>query len=329
MLLPESAEFGDYALSLHEILEATQEIENRSQVEILRDMQVLFADIIRLRHFSVGSADGSIPLEAGMHFVQGARGLLLAAASAAITPRNYFPNRLAEATEYIKKTRLGQTEKGSFVVTIVSPIFVSGNLFSERPDEPFERRVTTTLARAVAAAAAAADASDKLHDIKPFRDAVRLGVSSNLCDSLVAIHEETNATDVGVSLSWAPGRELPKPDVPENIIVSQKIIPVLREASRFLREEFSPHPAELFGSVTDLHSDWMLHAKSPDTAGEITVDGKVDRRKRKVRVTLLMSDYLRAVDAHRKGSRVRIKGEIRRDGNFFSLIDPYDFEVVD
>ena len=59
-----------------------------------------------------------------------ARDLVLAAACAAITKRAYFATRKpTKATDYLSRVRMGQTERGSYVLTIRS----DGMPLHERP----------------------------------------------------------------------------------------------------------------------------------------------------------------------------------------------------
>lgn len=327
VLLPVSQEFGDYPLRIVEILEATQAVEGRSQLEILSDLTSLYCDVVRLRHLSGNVGDASIPLEAGIELVANAKDLLVSAAHAAIKPQPYYAYRMERASEYLKRVRLGQTEYGSFVVTLISPIFSSVPLPGRPAAEPFERAVTRTLLQAVAAAVLAAEEAERKSDISPFSELVHLGVSANLCEALVDLHRETGAVELGISISWAPGRDLVTPAIPQRVRIPQKLVPVLEEASRVFRDTGTEPSTRLTGAVIDLHSEWRLHEESPQGAGLITIAGPVEGRVRKVRVTLPMPDYLKAVDAHRQGHIVSVVGRIQREGNYFTLAEPQGFQV--
>ena len=115
------------------------------------------SDLIRVRAPSREAESGSLPLEQAVAFVERSRDLVLAAACAAITKRAYFATRKpTRATEYLSRVRMGQIERGSYVLTILSP--VAPALASEgelpldlEPPEPYERQVTRTLAEGLAA----------------------------------------------------------------------------------------------------------------------------------------------------------------------------------
>ena len=112
-------------------------------------------------------------------------------ACAAVSPRAFYGTRKPkEAGDYIRRVRLGQTEHGSFVRTVLSEVppklspSESGKLFDEDLPVPFERRVTEVLLKASAAAVHAAEEAGASGDFKPFEEAIDAGVSGNLCGAL-------------------------------------------------------------------------------------------------------------------------------------------------
>jgi hypothetical protein len=329
-LAPSSQNLGDYALRIQQLLESLERFENRSQAEILSDLFMPYSDVFRVRHTADGWPSDTIFLDAAAELVFNARRLVLAAASAAARRQaTYAPRKPESAESYIKRVRMGHTERGSFVITIISPIFISGSLFQDREQpEPFERRVTRTLFEAVDAAIVAALESERLQDLSPFKGTLEKGVSANLCDALVGLEEKTGAVDVDLSMAWAPGRDLPIPNVPNTIRVPSKALPALKEASRELKDAGS-EAVLLRGAIIHLHSEWKLQRSDSATASEITVAGYIDGDVRKVNVTLPMDDYLRAVEAHKNGQLVRMRGLMERAGRSWVLLHPYDLTFED
>jgi len=135
------------------VLRTLRQVERRPEPEILQDLMTTSSDLIRVRAPSREAESGSLPLEQAVAFVERARNLVLAAACAAITKRAYFATRKpTKATEYLSKVRMGQTERASYVLTILSPVApgvgpqgaLSGDL---NPSEPYERQVTRTWQR--------------------------------------------------------------------------------------------------------------------------------------------------------------------------------------
>ncbi len=259
VLLPVSDEVRDYSLRLAEIVATLEVVESRSQVEIVRDLTLASADVLRFT-LPVPDDAESVPLTDGVALVENARSLLFSAATTTVMPRRVLPpRRPAEAIEYIHRVRLGHTERGSYVVTIVSPVAplltpgAPGLL--EMMGEPFPRRVTTTLALAlVATKRAAADAASS-GSFDAFEAAVASGVSANLFDAIVGMAQsEESIHSVSVRFSWASARPQLSTDV-DSVLFREDSIPVIQEAARVFREEEPFEEVFVVGSVVNLHRD--------------------------------------------------------------------------
>jgi hypothetical protein len=326
ILLPLDRSFRDYVLRMSEVLTTLALVERRSQLEILSDITTTLADVIRIRSQQEGSKDGSLSLVGGVSLVENARDLLLAAACSTISKRAYFPTRKPDAAiHYVEKLRLGQTERGSFVVTIQSPVppTLQGSLFAEdylpESAEPFERRVAKTLMQAIAALREAADESAASGDIRPFREAVAIGVSANLCDALVGLQEGSGSEWLDIGISWAPARRMSE-HIQSCVRIPREVSPVLQEAARVFKRVVPLEDFSLRGFVTDLH-------REDSREGTITVSGVVEDRFRKVKVELDSSDYDRAITAHRERLPVSCEGDLVREGKGFVLKNATSFSV--
>lgn len=326
IVLPRRREFADFDLRMAEVLATLERAEARSQLDILRDVQTTAADMVRLRVPARDAADGSLAIEAAVSFVEGARDLMLAAACAALDKRLYFATRKPqEAIDYMERVRMGQTERGSFVLTILSPVPPAlrsdqGALFPVEAPEPYERSVTRTLAEALAATSKAADAAAAQGDMKPFTDAMDAGVSANLCDAIVRISKVSAGEGLDVAIAWSLGRPSPN-RTPSRIKLQGDAIPLIEEAARLFRETGPIDDFELQGGVI------ALNRPESGTHRRITVAGFVDGQARKVQIDLSEDDYAKAIKAHEQHSLVFCTGELVRSGRSYRLQDPRQFRV--
>jgi hypothetical protein len=132
------------------------ESENRSTHDIIADLTLAPYDVIRFR---ASEADdiGSLLLSAGVELHEQARAVVAAAANAgaAPTPRAFWQGRPYEKVgSYLNAVRLGQSQRGSFVLSLLSPWDFdpsSGPQASLLEEVPFERQVTRLLSRALVA----------------------------------------------------------------------------------------------------------------------------------------------------------------------------------
>lgn len=326
IVLPKRRDFADFDLRMAEVLKTLAKTEARSQLDILRDVQTASADLVRLRAPARDADDSSLAINAAVSFVESARDLMLAAACAAIDKRSYFATRKAQqATDYLDGVRMGQTERGSFVLTILSPVppalkSEQGALFPIEPPEPYERAVTRTLALSLTAVSAAAETAAAQGDLKPFIDAVQLGVSANLCEAIVRISAVSVNEGLDVAIAWSPSRAIAT-KTPSRIRLQGDAIPLIEEAARLFRETSTIDDFELQGAVIGL--------VRPEGAlvGRITVAGFVEGQARKVQIELLDSEYAKAITAHEQEAIVSCTGELVKNGRSYRLQNPRQFRL--
>jgi len=328
ILLPLNRDLADFLPRMADALSVLERAERRSQLEIVRDLIAAPADVIRIRAQQPESRDGTIPLDDGVELVQRAREMLLAAACAAVQPKAFFPPRKpVEAVAYMEKVRLGQTERGSYVVTLLSRVppslepTKSGQTHLDVED-PFERRVTQTLARALMAIRKASQDSATTGDFASFQNAIQAGVSANLCDALAAMAGgSATAEDLEVNFTWSRLRPL-ETNEPRRILLSADAIPTIEEAGRIFRETSPRQDFELLGFVIG------LQRTDPKQPGRVTVSGFVDETARRVTLELAGKDYELAITAHRDRRPIRCLGELVKIGHQFELQNPHHLEFV-
>ena len=329
ILLPFNRELRDFASRMSDVLRTLEVVESReeprSQFDILTDITNATSDLLRIRLQSASVENGTLPIEQGVRVVEHARDLLLAAACATVQPRALYQTKKAtQAVDYLRQVRIGQTERGSFVLIIqseVPPRLAS----SDQPDlldieEPFERRVMLTLAGALTAARNAAQHAGATGDWRHFTDAVPAGVSANLCDAIAGLAEDGGADSVTMSFSWAPGRALLRP-APERVLVAPDMIPVLRESARMFRGTAPLEDFELKGVVV------KLERPEGSPSGRVTVAAVVDENLRKVQIELPSAEYDLAIEAHRLEQPVYCEGELVREGRSYVLRNPRGFRI--
>jgi hypothetical protein len=324
--LPLDDTLRDFVQRMGDVLATLEAVEERSQLEIIRDLLVGSADVVRLRLADKELADGSVPIDDGAQFVQRTRDLVLAAACATVSPRVYYPSRKPnQAVEYVRKARLGQTEQGSFVVTVISRVApslvpASGQLFEA--EEPFERRVIETLANSLSAVRRAAESAVSTGGVSSFVEAVPRGVSANLCDAIVGMFSTGESTR-GVEFDFTWSRSRPQTDsaIPHKVILPSDVVPIIGEASRYFKETSPREEFELRGAVVKLE-----RAEGSPT-GRITVLGFVDEQLRRISIELNDPEYHKAVGAHDQERPVVCYGQLMREGKSHRLLSPYDFSV--
>lgn len=325
IVLPLDRTVRDYARRIHEALTTLEQVEERSEIQILQDLATTSADVIRVRLEHGDQASGSIPIDHGVALIEKARELLLASACAAVNPRPTFgPKRPQRALEYLKHTRLGQTEHGSYVITLISKVTPELETMAQPVDEPFERQVTAILAQAVSAIQRASERAVVTRSLEAFREHVEDGVSANLCDAIVGMAGGPNeGRALTFDFSWARTRPLRANTDYSRVRLGSDVLPVIAEAARMFREALPQENFEIAGPVV------KLERREGELNGHVTVYSTFEAPARHVRIFLDPFNYGVAVDAHAKGALVSAIGTLKREGRFWVMNEPRSFDFSD
>lgn len=321
--IPLSESARDYVALLSEAINKVARVERRPGQQVLNDLRVALADVVRLAN--VSGDDVGIRLSEGAALLGGAKDLVTAAALAATGPRPIYPGRRRQSVvDLLRDVILGQTEPGSFAVRVLVPLSTrygsapnaaAGIASSLDPGKPTPRQVTDMLAQAVAHARRAADTAIATDDLDCFKAAVPHGVSSELCRAIASAMGEDKA-DIVIDVSWALSR--PGPPV-RRVVFSSGTFEVLAQASKFLARTAKRTDFDLFGWV-----ERMSGEPTERTRGEVVILGEVDGELKKVAVVLGEEDYRVAIEAHKNESPVHVIGELVQQGGRYRLENPSD-----
>ena len=316
IVIPRTDRLGDYAGVVSRLIEIFAEAAETDTLSLYRDLVTADRDVVRVRAAPEG-ANGSVTLDDGVSLITGTHDMVLAAARSLRDPRPLYhakPNR--EASDYMRQVRLGQTEQGSYVVTLLTPVVPppmrQAALFdSVADDPPVERRVTKRLVEALTAAREATERTS-------VPQAVERGASANLCDAVAMLIEPFGGIDVG--LTWA--RTYPAETARETVRFGASDAPILREAARRFRE-WEPKPdVPLRGRIQRLRRD------DRETDGTVTLRTCVEGRVVSVTAVLDQPNYDRAIQAHGSGAAVVMTGDLERFGGRWRLRNPYVTDVI-
>ena len=318
-----SSPLADYERRIGEILETLSGVEERDSRAILRDVSLAEFDLVRVR-LPEATVNGSVPIATGVALFQESRNLLLAAACSAFRPQRAFrAGRNQEASNYMNTVRFGQTEMGSFVANLLSP--VPPNLIGQAglspgfAPESFARRVTRKLVSGLRSAREVVTSVNRGDDISAFEQKVPQGVSANLCDAIANLLNYDNRQSLDVSVSWSLIRE--PPESRAQVVFKESDFFVLKEASRILKDRQERPNERVEGYVHALARGLRQNQ------GRVTLKAVVDGTMSSVRVDFAPSDYSRIAEAHHQRRVVSLEGDMRRDGQRWVLDNPRDLEV--
>ncbi len=320
VIVPRTERLGDYASVVASLIKMFATVARQDEMTVYRSLVTADRDVIRVR--AGESEDGSIGLNHGVDLISGARDMLLAAACSLGKPKAvYRAGANRDAADLLERICLGQTDQGSFVVTLVTPVIPvrMSRLFSlpDDQDSLIERRLTLRLMEALAAARHATERT-AAGDEGAFAEVPESGVSANLCEALVRIIKPFARLDINVL--WARTRPVttPRPVVR----FGRADAPLLSQAARLLRERAPRPDVRLIGYVRRL------------TRGEAEEDGtirlvtNIDGKGQSVTALLDRQDYEQVVQAHSDRVPVLLTGDLERMGQRWRLLNPHLEEVL-
>ena len=321
IILPRTQRLGDYANVVSQLIGIFAKVADMDELSLYRDLVTADRDVIRVR--AGGKDDGAVALSDGVSLVSGARDMLLSAACSLSNPRPlYRAGAIRSANDYMRRVRLGQTEQGSFAISLLTPVVPPPIQLPLIPGcganhDPVERRVTVRLADALNATREATEKTVAGGN-SAFSEAVSRGTSANLCEALVQLIEPFPTLDV--SLAWA--RTRPRETARDVICFSSDDAPILREAAREFRNRKPRPDVQLFGFVHRLKRD------ESQTDGTIALRSEIDGEAQTVTAVLNSVDYERAIKAHKDRAAVAAEGNLERDGQRWSLLNPRILSVI-
>jgi hypothetical protein len=331
--IPREGNEREVSYLMNDALLRLAEMEKRSPREVLNDILLGPADRLRLSVQSADADSGSLPMGDALKLFEGGYNILLAGACSAHHPQAFYPRQaFAQAQEFIRRCRLGQTEWNSYSATIIAPVppQLSPSLFENQDEgeeiveQPYERRVTLLVMRGLQTIHAAIERGKAAEIL----GGVAQGVSANLCDALASIGLGDTHGRLKITMNWSRTR----PQVPQNtlsdVTFRENDFVLIREAARMLREAFNTRRERIEGLILGLQAEpAQLFA---DFQGKVTIRALVDGRSVRVRFVLNQEDYAVACDAHRDGRRVAVVGDLQKaiQAKQFELSDPQDFKML-
>ena len=230
-------------------------------------------------------------------------------------------SRSQDVQDFLSKLKLGQTEIGSYVVNLISPIEIKTEPQQDGCDSSLARSVSVNLARSLTAIIEAVDKYADSKSIFDFEETVGKGVSANLCDALVGLSGRTKARRFSIKIKTG-GLEAEPIHFTNEYEFSQQYIPYLEAASEYLKGRYTVKNFEVSGLVS------VLKHLPNDDYGQITVKAIVKGKSKSITIQLPLDDYWQAFDAHKTGNEIFCCGTLNVSPKSAQLLEPSGFEVI-
>jgi hypothetical protein len=326
--LPLNRNFSDYDEAIIKAINLIADNEQRAPIQIINDLLLPPADQIRFRVNNARTKDGLISLSEGFMLFESAKKSLLATAHDLLKPEVYHKRLgLKDAQQFIDSCMMGQTERGSFIASIVCPIgnhsvddnYQQLSLFNSFEDltSSFTRQVTTKLMNSISTVKQVIEAQNYSY----FENN---SISGNFLESLIEMGEYGESEEIQIMTSWAPTAPQLDSSVPNSVIITKDYILPLEQVVERIRERNADEVGEFVGRISEIKADPDIKLRSE---GMIIFNCIGEYGAIKAKVILNKDDFHNAVIAFEEGNNIIVKGMLRANGRIKVIENP-EFEII-
>lgn len=323
ILVPLQTTLADYSNRVADIILKLSQMQRRDPGIIISELLIPPSDILKFSIKEPSTETGTISLQEGISLLESSKKAILATACQIIDPQKYYKRlQRGDAEVFLDSCRMGQTEFGSFVVTISCPIRHETEQAKILQTIPFARKVTLGLITSVSEILSAIDA-DNLDRISNVQDNAVIA-SANLCEALLEMQPSDNSGQLVIGSIWS--KQIPiQGSIPASISIRKDYFAQIEQISKSLRPTQELQGRQFVARVDSLHG-------GPDNnnqmSGEVALvfvhdEGEVI----KARVHLKHESYMLAWKAHGENGYVCLKGTLIR-GRLNKINDCSDFHIL-
>lgn len=314
VIIPTEKKLNDYKEAMYKAVVTVAEAENKSVEQVLLYLLNPNTDILKIRLEKKDVEAGNILFDDAIRMYENAKRLLAATALDILHPKKYHQGRMDDCVlKFLSSCRFGQTEIGSYVVSVVCPFaeldenedYKQLSIFSDEEQcaNSLTRQVTSRVMKNISFIKNQIDNGEMDKLILQDEDKI---ISANFYEALGGLNLDSNGADVEFIAEWSP--IVKNADcVKSRILLTHDYYQPIETTIERLKDETNKS-TRIIGRIKKLES-------SPDVQkrkiGKITVVYLDENDKRKtVTVNLNKNEYDKAIKAHERGFHVEIVGEI-------------------
>lgn len=327
--IPLEKSLADYKHAMYDATEKIAAVEGKSIEQVMLYLLNPNTDILKIRLDKKEMESGNILLDDAIKLYDNAKKLLAATASDIINPKKIHYGRFdVPVQKFLNQCRFGQTEIGSYVVSVVCPFaelsdkdgYRQLSIFSDEEQcaKSLTRRVTNQLMYNVAAIKNNID-NGNIESLSNGQS----NISSNFFEALNGLNLQYENTTVEFTAEWSPVVKTNRCAYNKIKITNDYYQPISNVIDRI--KQNTNKQTEIVGRIKELKAVPVIDKRTKGTVVVVFVD---DNSKAKTAtVNLSREDYDSAVDAHHYGKAVRIIGDL--SGTKTLKIENAIFNVID
>lgn len=330
IIFPKHSDAPDYKDASEIAIESLSNFHSLSKRDVYSRILSVRDDVISYRITNQSSDLDSLPISFASEMISAAELALLASACSVIRPSTHHKRlTFSEATQLVRRSKLGHTQQGSFIINVSCPVDgAQANLDMGDDHSSSLGRETVIAVNQGAHALVSALETDTLQSfVDELNASDKPLVSSNFCDALGKMHDSDLNNDVELMFQWSPTICSPElPGINKRIRIQREYFPRIEEIKQALRHPDTGREDLYIGTVELLNGDM-----GPDGRrhGEVIIALLIDSAVVRSRAFLNADDYEKAVECHtRDGHHVAVYGKVMPGRQPRSLESVQYFDVI-
>ena len=320
ILIPLIKEFYDYYKVMNDSLIGIAKFEDTSLRSLLNILLNPTSDILKWRIANDNTALGAISFNTMFDNIESIRSLLASTYKDILSPSTFHKKiMVTDVQEQIATYKFGQTEIGSYILNLVSPLgYYQYRLFDPQEEElPINRRINLKMLSSINQVQQSVLDNDSMLDEK-----VASGdISVNFLNSLTKIYEDNKDSDVSISAMW----DIKIPSLIENPINELMLNPrcidkVVQTAEKYTPKQEQNVPKTYYGKITNISGAAEIDNREKLIVTIATIGE--DNQKLSVKVELDNSEYAHIVsEAFENGANIKASGTFTTQARSIKLVE--------
>lgn len=312
--IPCNRDFSDYAYAMRKVVETLSFTENKSEEQLILELLNPLSDILRVRHISPDVENGSILFEDAINLFENSKKLLLNATLDCCHYKKIYRGRPPEnVQQFINSCRYGQTEIGSYVISLVCPFmsFDDGGvkqltLFTPEQESSISitRQATKKLIESVCAVK---QTIEEGKDLSELVENPEKNISVSFIEALSNLNISASNHALEIKAKWAPTITENRSSIDKIGISNDHYSPLKSVVDKYKKDEES-FTKTLEGRISRLDAAPNIEERQTGKATLVYINSSESTSK--ITLQLSKEDYHQAIDAHSHGKTIRVKGEL-------------------
>lgn len=320
IMIPVQNNFSDFYRVMYESLNTIALSENTTLKGLFNILINPSSDILKWRIADDNTSLGAISFNAMFDNIDNIRNLLASTYIDIISPSQFHKKvMINEVQSQIATYKFGQTEVGSYILNLVSPLgFYQYQLFDPNLDDlPINRRININMLKNINnIQQSIKDKNSRLDD-----DVASGHISVNFLNVLSKLYEDNRDSDVSILAAW----DINIPTIIEEPVSQLTLRPYCMEKVVQVAEKYTPSQEQnvaktYYGKITNISGAPEINSREKLVITIATIGD--ENQKLSVKVELDNTAYSHIVtDAFENGANVKVTGTITTTAKSIKLID--------